>query len=416
LLKAGGRRIVDQVFTDVGYYDAVQNKENSSHHTIKNILTHDFVFGFLGLFVFIVAYHALFPTLPIFLARLGSDEREIGVLVGVFGGSSLIFRLIVGSILLKYSEKSVMMSGALLFALTFLASIVLRPFWPFFAVRFFQGVAFAFTDTAALAFIVKVTPTANRGRAISYFVLAPPFSQAIAPSLGMFLINQYNFTVLFLFCVGLSLCAFFFSWKLKGQNVIAPDNEIPEKNNFFVERRIVAPSIMNFMQNFVWGGIIAFLPLYAINCGVTNPGWFFTANATMLIAGRALGGKILDTYNKEKIIRIFIFTSMITMVILAFSTTLPMFILVGLLWGTGGGFFFPASMAYALDYAGSSAGPAVGTFRALSDLGLALGPTLAGLIIPFTGYQVMFLCLALVSLINLSYFQFYVRKKGYVQI
>jgi MFS family permease len=132
----------------------------------------------------------------------------------------------------------------------------------------------------------------------------------------------------------------------------------------------------------------------------------------MLIMGRVLGGKILDTYNKEKIIRIFIFTSMITMVILAFSTTLPMFILVGLLWGTGGGFFFPASMAYALDYAGSTAGPAVGTFRALSDLGLALGPALVGLIIPFTGYQVMFLFLALVSLINLSYFQFYVRKKG----
>jgi MFS family permease len=89
-----------------------------------------------------------------------------------------------------------------------------------------------------------------------------------------------------------------------------------------------------------------------------------------------------------------------------------MFILVGLLWGTGGGFFFPASMAYALDYAGSSAGPAVGTFRALSDLGLALGSALVGLIIPFTGYQIMFLCLALLSLINLSYFQCYVRKKG----
>jgi MFS family permease len=396
----------------VEYYGAMQNEEDNSRHTIRNILTHDFVFGFLGLFAFIIAYHALIPTLPIFFARSGSDEREIGVLVGIFGGSSLIFRLIVGSILLKYSGKSVMMFGALLFAVTFLASIVLRPFWPFFAIRFFQGVAFAFIDTAALAFIVKVTPPANRGRAISYLVLAPPFSQAIAPSLGMFLINQYNFTVLFLFCVGLSLCAFFFSWKLKGGNAIVPDNEIPANNNPFIERKIVAPSIMNFMQNFVWGGIIAFLPLYAIKCGVANPGWFFTANATMLIMGRVLGGKILDTYNKEKIISTFIFTSMITMVILAFSTTLPMFILVGLLWGTGGGFFFPASMAYALDYAGSSAGPAVGTFRALSDLGLALGPTLVGLIIPFAGYQIMFLCLAFVSLINLSYFQFYVRKKG----
>jgi MFS family permease len=104
------------------------------------------------------------------------------------------------------------------------------------------------------------------------------------------------------------------------------------------------------------------------------------------------------------------------MVVLAFSRTLPMFILVGLLWGTGGAFFFPASMAYALDYAGSSGGTAVGTFRALSDLGLALGPVLMGIIIPLAGYQIMFLCLALVSLINLSYFQFYVRKRGNVVV
>jgi MFS family permease len=399
----------------VEYYGTMHNEEDVSHHTVRNILTHDFVLGFLALFVFIVAYHTLIPTLPIFFARLGSNEREIGVLVGIFGASALGARLLAGSALLKYSEKSVMMFGALLFAVTFLASIVLRPFWPFFVVRFFQGVAFAFIDTAALAFIIKVTPLENRGRAISYFVLAPPFSQAIAPSLGMFIINQYSFTVLFLICVGLSLCAFFFSWKVKGQKIVVPVKETPANTNHFLERKIVAPSIMNFLQNFVWGGIIAFLPLYAINCGIKNPGYFFTANAVMLIAGRVLGGRILDTYNKERILQAFIFTSMVAMVILAFSRTLPMFLLVGLIWGTGGAFFFPASMAYALDYAGSSDGTAVGTFRALSDLGLALGPVLMGIIIPFAGYQVMFLSLAFISLINLAYFQFYVRKKGQKQ-
>jgi MFS family permease len=396
----------------VKYYDIMQNKEDISNHTVRNILTHDFVFGFLGLFTFIVAYHALIPTLPIFFASLGSNEREIGVLVGIFGGSSLVFRLVVGSILLKYSEKSIMMFGALLFAVTFLASIVLRPFWPFFAVRFFQGVAFAFIDTAALAFIIKVTPPVNRGRAISYFVLAPPFSQAIAPSFGMFIINRYSFTVLFLICVGLSLCAFFFSWNVKGQETVAPDKNISTNNSTFLDLKIIAPSIMSFLQNFVWGGIIAFFPLYAIKCGITNPGYFFSANAVMLIAGRALGGRILDAYSKEKIIRTFIFTSMVAVVILAFSKTLPMFIVVGFLWGTGGAFLFPASMAYALDYAGSSGGTAVGTFRVLADLGLAMGPVLMGIIIPFTGYQGMFLCLALTSLINLCYFQFYVKKKG----
>jgi len=72
---------------------------------------------------------------------------------------------------------------------------------------------------------------------------------------------------------------------------------------------------------------------------------------------------------------------------------------------------FPVSMAYALDYAGSSAGTAVGTFRALMDLGLSLGPIVMGMIIPSIGYPPMFLFLAAICLVNLCYFQFYVRRR-----
>jgi MFS family permease len=110
----------------------------------------------------------------------------------------------------------------------------------------------------------------------------------------------------------------------------------------------------------------------------------------------------------------FIFINMVTMIILSFSKTLPMFILVGLLWGTGGAFFMPASMAHAFAYAGSSNATAVGTFQAFTDLGMALGPAIMGVIIPFTGYPIMFFCLAFICLIDLAYFQFLVRKKGNV--
>ena len=97
-----------------------------------------------------------------------------------------------------------------------------------------------------------------------------------------------------------------------------------------------------------------------------------------------------------------------------YSTNAPFAppIIVGAFWGIGGVFFVPMSMAYALEYTGSSDVAAVGIFRAISDLGLGLGPVVTGIIIPFTGYPIMFLCLALICLINMSYFQFYVRKKG----
>jgi MFS family permease len=141
-----------------------------------------------------------------------------------------------------------------------------------------------------------------------------------------------------------------------------------------------------------------------------NPGYFFSVAAVTTIAGRILGGKVLDAWSKERVILTFIFTSMISLIVLSFSTTLHMCLLVGLIWGAGVAYILPVSMAYALDYAGSSSGTAIGTFRALTDLGFAVGPMIIGAIIPFTGYRVMFLCLAFICLINLCYFQVCVRK------
>jgi MFS family permease len=390
----------------------MHNTENVSQHAIKKILTRDFLLGFFAFFSSLVAYFALYPTIPIFLVRSGSNDREIGALIGIFGASSLVSRFLVGGTLARYSGKSVMMFGALLFALTLIASIVLRPFWPFLTLRLLQGITFACISTAAYACIINIIPSVYRGQGLGYFLLAPSFALATGPSFGMFLVNRYNFTVLFLTCTALSLCSFFFSWKMEGQEIARTDDTASARNTLFFEWKIIAPAITNALQFFVWGVFVAFFPLYAIQCGVKNPGYFFTANAVMLIAGRVLGGKILETYNKEKIILTFLLTATVAMVILSFSKTLPMFIVVGMLWGMGAAFLTPTFLAYALDYSGSSGGPAVGTYQAFQDLGMALGPMVMGIFIPFTGYRGIFLCLALICLIDVMYFQFYVRKKG----
>ncbi len=384
---------------------------NNEGNMSKKIFTRDFTLGFFAFLAFLTAMSALFPTFPIFLTRLGSNEREIGVLVGILGVSSLISRFLVGGVLTRYSEKSVMIFGAGLFALSFLAFIALRPFWPFFAVRFTQGVAIACIDTAAFALIIKTIPQAYRGRGLGYLLLAPPLSLAVIPTFSISLINQYSFTVLFLSCAGLSVCSLLLSWKVKGERPATAGVDTPRPGIHFIEWKIVAPATISVLQSMIWGALMAFFPLYAIQCGVMNPGHFFSAVAIMMVTGRALGGKIVDTYSKEVIILIFICTGMISMVILSFSETLPMFIVVGVIWGIGQAFFVPALMTYGFDYAGSSGGAAIGTFRAFTDFGQALGPVIVGLIIPLTGYRIMFLCLAFICLINLTYFQFYVRKK-----
>ena len=378
---------------------------------IQKILTRDFVLVSFAQFAFSFIFSLLIPTLPIYLSRLGFTEAEIGVLIGSFFFSSVVLRPFVGRALLKIHEKTFMFIGALLFALTSLAFLLAPPFWPFLIVRVFQGIGFAFFLTASYTLVANISPEGHLGESLSYFYMTFNLSGALGPLLGMFLINHFSFTLLFLVCVGLSLCSLFAANKL-GRRQVAPLQESSIEDGSFLSRKAIPPSIINSFSLFIWGGLITFFPLYAIYHGVANPGIFFTTVAIMLIFGRALGARILDLYGKESIILPCLFTYIISTAILAFSTTLPMFILVAMIWGIGHAFLGPTLVAYTLDRVGSSRGPVIGTFTAISDLGISLGPVIMGLVIHTASYQIMFLCLALAGIINLSYFYFFVRKKG----
>jgi MFS family permease len=301
-----------------------------------------------------------------------------------------------------------MIAGAILFALTSIAYVWAPPFWPLFIVRAFQGVGLAFFHTASFTLIANISPEAHLGQSLSYFFLAPNISMALIPSLGMFLINRFGFTFLFLTCLGLSLCALFIAIKLKRRPVAPLEDSSPQ--GMLLSWKAVPPSIVSFLNFIMWGTLIAFFPLYALNHGVTNSGFFFTVVAIMFFLCRAFGGKILDLYSRDKVIPLLLALSLISMVILTFSKNLTMFIVVAVIWGIGNALLTPAILAYILDRTGSSKGPAIGMYMLLSDLGLGLGPVIMGIIIRLSSYPTMFLCLAFTGAISIVYFYFFVRK------
>jgi predicted MFS family arabinose efflux permease len=377
----------------------------------QKIFTRDFVLSFFAQFAFSSVFFILIPTIPIYLSRLGSKEAEIGVLVGVFSVSSLVLRPFVGRALLKIPERSFMIAGTLLYAFSSIAYLIAKPFWPLLIVRIFQGIGLALFATASFTLVTRISPEARRGQSIGYFYLAINIAFALAPSFGVAIVNLFDFPILFLVCTGLSLCSLFITLKLERTKIDSLETQ-SIRNQPFVSREALPSSIMSFMGSMIWGAVTAFFPLYALSHGVDNPGLFFAALAITLILARSLGGKILDIYAREKVILPCLLAQIIAMSILIFSTTLPMFILVAVIWGMGTAFFYPALVAYVIDLAGPSRGPAIGTYMALSDFGAGMGSVIMGIILQWTNYPIMFLCLAFTGVINLLYFYFAVRKKG----
>jgi MFS family permease len=376
----------------------------------QKIITRDFNLNFFAQFAFSSASFVLLPTIPIYLSKLDAKGSEIGFLVGVLNFCSLIPRLFIGRALVKYSERKFMLAGTALYVISSIAYLVAPPFWPFLMVRIFQGFGLAFFSTASFTLMANIAPEAHRGRIISYFSLSFNFAFAIAPYFGMLLINQFNFVVLFFVCAGLSLCAFVATVKLEETQHHSEENDQIQKQSL-LSRETFPAATLAFMLNFIWGALGAFFPLFALAHGVSNPGIFFAVFAVTLIAGRTLGGRLLDTCEKKKVIVPCLVTTVVSMVMLIFSTTLFLFLVVAVILGAGLALLYPSLLLYALEKSGSARGPAMGTFTALSDLGTGLGPMIMGPILQGTNYSIMFSCLALAGLINLLFFYVILDKK-----
>ncbi|MCJ7742289.1 MAG: MFS transporter, partial [Methanoregula sp.] len=81
----------------------------------RKILTPQFISVFFAQFSLSFSYNLLVPTLPIYLASLGSREEMIGLLIGALSLSSLILRPVVGKALVRIPERRFMLAGALIY-------------------------------------------------------------------------------------------------------------------------------------------------------------------------------------------------------------------------------------------------------------------------------------------------------------
>jgi MFS family permease len=369
---------------------------------LQKLLSRNFVLTFLAQFFFAVGFHSLLPTLPLYLGGLEFNDKEIGILIGTFAIAALLMRPASGVALQRYTHKHVIACGCGIFSATIIALLFFTSFWPLFLIRLFQGAAFALFTTASFALIVEISPPARRGQSLAYFLLSANIAMVVAPSFGMFLINLFSFSTLFITLFVISIIALITILSLRADGSHEPAETVAGANSLICRAAIPSSTVI-LLQYFGWGSISAFFPLYAVQKGVVNPGLFFGAIAVSMVACRAFGSNLINHYHPRNFIATLIAGTILGVVLLACSGTLAMFILVGLIIGAANALMMPTLMDLAVRRAGASSNAAVATFMGLADLGMALGPAIMGVLANSFGYSTMFFCVALTSTLNLLY-------------
>src|SRR5690625_1305206 len=175
------------------------------------IWTRDFVLICLANFFIFLGFQMTLPTLPLFVKELGGSDQSIGMIVGIFTFSALIFRPYAGHALESKGRRFVYMLGLGIFVVSvgsfaFVTSIIFL-----LMIRVAQGIGWGFSTTATGTIATDIVPPKRRGEGLGYFGMSGNIALALGPTLGLTLVDQISFSSLFIICATLGLVALILS-------------------------------------------------------------------------------------------------------------------------------------------------------------------------------------------------------------
>lgn len=381
----------------------------------EKIWTRDFVLiCFANLFIFL-GFQMTLPTLPLFVKELGGSDQLIGVIVGVFTFSALLFRPYAGQALETKGRRFVYMLGLGIFVLSvgtmgFITSILLL-----IIIRIIQGIGWGFSTTATGTIATDLIPPKRRGEGMGYFGLSGNIALAFGPALGLTLVGKISFISLFLICATLGFVALLLSSTIRYKKVeTSPDKTTTLKFDIF-EKTALQPSLLLFFITVTFGGIATFLPVYTLEKNVTGIESYFLVYALFLMLSRTFAGKIYDNKGHTYVFPPGTILIIIAMFLLAWLPNTTVLLIAASLYGLGFGSVQPALQAWAVDKAANNRkGMANATFFSFFDVGVGLGAILFGQLAFIFGYQSIYLTSAgsvFISLLIYMYLLIRTKKK-----
>jgi len=382
---------------------------------LNPLWTKKFLLLIVANFAVYISFYMLIPSLPIYIKVITGKEALSGSAMSIFLLAAVLFRPFAGRIVDTRQRKGVFLFGSAIFFVSALALNWAPTLVILLLARFVQGFGWAYCNTAAGTLASDIIPKHRFAEGMGYFGLSLSIAMGIGPALALFLMQRYNFQLMFYVCAGSVLISFLLAIFIKHHNSTLPDK--PQNNSTVVvkttllEKKALRPSLVIFFLSINYAAIISFLALYGQFRQVPDIGVFFIVYAISITISRPLFGRLADRRGYDIVMVPGIILCTLTLVILYLAHSLPVFILAGLIYGVGFGAVQSTTHALSvLHVSPERRGAATATYFTFLDLGLGLGSILWGFVAQAVGYDVMYLLVILPTLVSLLVYLLFARK------
>ncbi|MEN6437096.1 MAG: MFS transporter [Syntrophobacter sp.] len=338
------------------------------------------------------------PILPVFLAGEGFVETQIGLIMGATAVAALLLRPWVGIQVDTRGSRPVLLLGEVLMLLSIIGLPWAKGILSYVGLRVLYGVAIACYGTGAVTFASSIGTGKANSNAIAMYTLITMIGLGSSMSLAQVYFDNFGFTVVVLTAVALLAIAFCVMRFRVGSSA-APVSK-GRHTPFMVllkEKAVLATAVGQFGAMFAYGAAFTYVPLAAIQSGITFYSFFLIAFALSVVASRFFVQRIIEGLGLERAC-IYAFVAIVSsMLLLLFPLSPVILIVTGLSYGAGLGVAFPAFVILVVQRIEvANRGTSLGIMIAAGDIAMALSVSILGAIAQHFGYFCLFLATCLV--------------------
>ena len=356
---------------------------------LKSVLPLSFIVAsrFFGLFI-------VLPVLSLYALNLeGANEFLVGLIVGVYAISQMIFQVPFGALSDKIGRKKALTIGLLIFVVGSIVCALASEIYTMLFGRFLQGVGAV--GAVATAMISDFVVEENRSKAMAIMGAFIGLSFTLSMVLGPLLAKDYGLSSLFYLSAALSLLCVVLLY-----TVVPKEIKVSEKaekvpfGKLFLQKDYMIINFTSFMQKMLTSMAFLAIPIILVKEYGYESGELYkvyTLGAVLGFLAMGLAGALGDGKGLSKVILIagtLLFA--ITYTIFALSFTKFLFVVGIAIFFVGFNLHEPIMQSTATKFVKSSQkGTALGIFNSFGYFGSFVGGAVGGYIMHAFNFKVL---------------------------
>lgn len=358
----------------------------------------------LANFGYFLSLGVMNPVLPRFIeGPLGSTDIGVGIGVGSFTVTALLLRPWSGRFGDKRGRQVPIAIGALIHAAAVAGFLLATSLVHVVLLRLATGVAEALFFVGVATAAQDMAPDHRRGEAASLFSLSLFVALAVGPLIGEPVLDRFGYDAVWAVAAGAAGFGFLMALSI-------PDTRVDQgevRPGPLVHPASLRPGFI--LGCAIWGlsAFSAFVPLYALQVGLSGARLVLLANAVVILLFRSIGARIPDQLGPLRTSRFALFCTPAGLAVMGLWESVPGLFVGAIILAVGQALAFPALMTIAVNSApATERGSVMGTFTAFFDLSFGIGAIALGAVAHAAGYNAAFLAAMAVASVGFATIMF----------